>query len=73
MKTPSRMMEPLRTDQKIGAVGWSVAIVLLGVVTVLVIYSPEWRLAFGLLGVAVVVLGIVSHIHSGANAEGAGW
>ena len=64
MKTPSRMMEPLRTDQKIGAVGWSVAIVLLGVVTVLVIYSPEWRLAFGLLGVAVVVLGIVSHIHS---------
>ncbi len=61
MKTPSRTMEPLPTDQKMSVVGWFFIIIVVGVMTVLAIYSPEWRLVFSCLGVAIIVVGMVSH------------
>jgi len=57
-------MEPLPAAGKIGVVGWCVAMIFLGGIAGLVIYSPEWRLAVCVLAPIVTVVGIVSHIHA---------
>ena len=60
MKTPSRMMVPLATPQKLGVIGWAVIIVLLSLLVALLIYSPEWRWGVGAIVALIGVLGIIS-------------
>ena len=60
MKSPSRMIQPLHPDQKMGFLGWSVVTILFIGGIILAISSVEWRWAFGGFVAFCVVLGFVS-------------